>query len=103
MPIDDPATGAWPPRGGADASEPHDGRAIPQPRSVAGIASAEDGVVILDGPEGLAITLTAQAAAETGQSLIDAAAKAQRQPRAVPAAHGQDEHGSGWRGESKPG
>ncbi len=51
----------------------------PQPRSDAGIASAEDGLVVLDGPNGVAITMTAKAAAQTGRNLIDAALIADRQ------------------------
>nr|WP_240198009.1 hypothetical protein [Novosphingobium sp. P6W] len=51
----------------------------PQPRDDPGIASAEDGVVILDGPNGIAITMTAHAAAATGHSLIAAAELAERQ------------------------
>ena len=39
----------------------------------AGVASAELGQVTLDGPDGVAITLTPQAAAETGRRLIAAA------------------------------
>ncbi|TZG25774.1 hypothetical protein [Sphingomonas montanisoli] len=58
-------------------------RAVPQPRQDPGIATAEDGVVLLDGPDGLAITLTPSAAARTGQNLIDAAARAAEQ-RPVP-------------------
>ncbi|PNU03667.1 hypothetical protein A8V01_23080 [Novosphingobium guangzhouense] len=53
----------------------------PQPHDDPGIASAEDGVVILDGPNGLAVTMTAQAAARTGQSLIEAADLAEKQVR----------------------
>lgn len=49
------------------------------PQNEPGIASAEDGLVMLDGPDGVAITLTAAAAAQTGQSLIDAAKMAKRQ------------------------
>lgn len=49
------------------------------PQTQPGIASAEDGLVILDGPAGIAITMTAGAAAETGHSLISAAEIAQRQ------------------------
>lgn len=56
-----------------------DARDIPQPSSVPGIASAEDGLVVLDGPDGVALTLTAQAAALTGKSLISAAAEAKLQ------------------------
>jgi hypothetical protein len=50
-----------------------------QIRYDAGIASAEDGLVILDGPDGVAVTMTAQAAAQTGRSLIDASLLADRQ------------------------
>mgnify|MGYP003576670232 CR=1 FL=1 len=52
---------------------------IPQPQSEPGVASAEDGLVILDGPNGVAVTMTPEAAAGTGQSLISAAAVANRQ------------------------
>jgi hypothetical protein len=62
-----------------------DDRNTPQPRSDPGIATAEDGVVLLDGPDGLAITLTPQAAAQTGRNLIEAAAEAERQ---TPSWHG---------------
>jgi len=51
----------------------------PQPRDDPGVASAENGFVILDGPNGLAVTMTAHAAAKTGQSLIAAAELAERQ------------------------
>lgn len=50
-----------------------------QPHADAGIASAEDGLVILDGPNGVAVTMTARAAAQTGQSLLDAAQIAEGQ------------------------
>lgn len=50
-----------------------------QPLSEPGKASAEQGLVILDGPDGVAITLTPDAAAATGQSLIDAAEMARMQ------------------------
>ena len=53
--------------------------AVPQPINEAGTATAEDGVVVLDGPEGLAITLTPSAAAQTGHSLISAAELAAHQ------------------------
>lgn len=52
---------------------------MPQPHSEPGIASAEDGLVILDGPNGVAVTMTPEAAAGTGQSLISAAAVASQQ------------------------
>ncbi len=51
----------------------------PQPHSDAGIASAEDGLVMLDGPDGVAVTMTAKAAAQTGRNLIDASLAADRQ------------------------
>ncbi|MBT2133638.1 hypothetical protein KK137_04760 [Croceibacterium sp. LX-88] len=44
-----------------------------------GVASAENGLVVLDGPDGVAITMTAIAAAGTGHSLIAAAEAAERQ------------------------
>jgi hypothetical protein len=51
----------------------------PQPETEPGIASAEQGLVILDGPDGVAVTMTASAAEQTGQSLISAAAAAEQQ------------------------
>lgn len=62
-----------------------------QPETEPGVASAEDGLVILDGPDGLALTMTADAATRTGQSLIDAAAVAERQTPAGPPALGDDD------------
>jgi hypothetical protein len=53
--------------------------ALPQPRNEPAIANAEDGLVVLDGPDGLAITMTAGAAAGTGRNLIAAAEVAERQ------------------------
>jgi len=50
-----------------------------EPFTTAGVASAEDGLVVLDGPDGIAIAMTAEAAQATGQSLIDAAEKARAQ------------------------
>ena len=41
--------------------------------------SAEGGDVVVDGPDGVAVTLTPNAAAETGGRLIDGAAQAQGQ------------------------
>lgn len=52
---------------------------IPQPETEPGVASAEDGVVILDGPDGVAVTMTPDAAQRTGQSLISAAELADKQ------------------------
>ena len=51
------------------------------PESIPGIAAAENGLVTLDGPDGLAITFTPEAAAETGRRLITAAELAESQPR----------------------
>ena len=50
-----------------------------EPFVEAGVAAAEDGQVILDGPDGIAITLTAEAAIATGQSLVEAGQKARLQ------------------------
>ncbi|UZW57437.1 hypothetical protein NUH86_17780 [Sphingobium sp. JS3065] len=50
-----------------------------QPHAEPGVATAEDGVVLLDGPNGMALTLTPYAAAQTGRNLIAAAEIAQRQ------------------------
>jgi hypothetical protein len=50
-----------------------------QPETQPGIATAEGGLVFLDGPDSIATTMTPEAAAATGQSLIDAAATAERQ------------------------
>ena len=44
-----------------------------------GIATAESGVVILDGPDGVAVTMTPEAAAQTGRNLIQAAEAAEQQ------------------------
>lgn len=53
--------------------------ASPQPQNEPGHAVAEEGLVILDGPGSVAVTLTADAAARTGKSLIDAASAARAQ------------------------
>ncbi|AYO78992.1 hypothetical protein [Sphingobium yanoikuyae] len=45
----------------------------------AGIASAHAGLIMLDGPNGIAITLTASAAEGTGLSLLRAAEQAREQ------------------------
>lgn len=50
-----------------------------QPETEPGVATAEKGLVFLDGPHGVAATMTADAAAGTGQSLLDAAVLAKRQ------------------------
>jgi hypothetical protein len=52
---------------------------VRRPETEAGVATAEEGLVVLDGPDGIAATMTADAAAKTGQSLIDAAALAESQ------------------------
>ena len=44
-----------------------------------GTASVEQGLVVLDGPDGIAVTMTAYAASETGKSLIEAARLAAEQ------------------------
>lgn len=53
--------------------------AAQQPETEPGVATAENGLVFLDGPDGTAKTMTAEAAAKTGQSLIDAAGLAKEQ------------------------
>jgi hypothetical protein len=45
-----------------------------------GEAAADSGVVVLDGPDGVAVTMTPDAAIGTADSLRDAAATAKRQP-----------------------
>lgn len=52
---------------------------ISQAQTQPGIASAEAGLVILDGPDGVAVTMTPDAAAKTGHSLVSAAEVAQQQ------------------------
>jgi len=47
-----------------------------EPREDPGQATAEAGVVILDGPNGIAVTMTADAAEKTAASLHEAAMKA---------------------------
>lgn len=54
-------------------------RYTPDPHIRPGVATAEEGIVLLDGPNGVAVSLTAEAAAETGRSLVDAAAEALKQ------------------------
>jgi len=50
-----------------------------QPFDSPGVASVEEGHVVLDGPDGIAITLTIEAARQTGESLVAAADAAARQ------------------------
>lgn len=54
-------------------------RQVTEPFKSPGVASAEEGHVVLDGPDGIAITLTIEAARQTGESLIEAADAAARQ------------------------
>ncbi|KQP49832.1 hypothetical protein [Pseudorhodoferax sp. Leaf274] len=61
-----------------------DRRHILKPCEEAGEATAENGVVILDGPDGVAVTMTADAADRTADSLHAAA----RQARSAPAGAG---------------
>ncbi|WP_404339107.1 hypothetical protein AB2M62_07770 [Sphingomonas sp. MMS12-HWE2-04] len=44
-----------------------------QPESTPGVATAEQGLVMLDGPDGVAVSMTPEAADLTGRSLIEAA------------------------------
>jgi hypothetical protein len=53
-----------------------------EPRDVAGVATAEQGVVLLDGPDGVAISMTPKAAEETGRRLVAAAQEAASQTSA---------------------
>lgn len=54
-------------------------RALKGPSTAAGLASAEAGVVVLDGADGVAVTLTPDAAEKTAQSLQEAAHQARDQ------------------------
>lgn len=54
-------------------------RSNSEPFTEAGKAVAEQGLVLLDGPDGIAISLTPDAAEETGSSLISAAREARSQ------------------------
>ena len=47
-----------------------------EPETQPGVAHADDGVVMLDGPDGVAVAMTPAAAAETGRRLIAAAEEA---------------------------
>lgn len=49
------------------------------PASGAGIATAEEGLVLLDGPSGVAVAMTPEAAEQTGRSLLAAAEEAASQ------------------------
>lgn len=54
-----------------------------EPETVAGKATAESGVVLLDGPGGVAVAMTPEAARETGRNLIEAADQAGLQPNDI--------------------
>lgn len=58
------------------------GPATSRPLTEAPIATAADGFVLLDHPAGLAVTLTAKVAVETGERLIAAAMEARAQAAA---------------------
>lgn len=51
-----------------------------EPHAKSGVASAEAGLVLLDGPDGVAIAMTPDAAEATALSLQQAAAQARTQP-----------------------
>ena len=53
-----------------------------------GRAEAEDGIVFVDGPSSIALTLSADVAARTGQAMIDAAKTAQQQKKEQPGSSG---------------
>jgi len=57
-----------------------------KPCTVPGRASAEHGVVLLDGPDGVAVAMTPEAAALTAESLRNAAQLASAQVQSPPAA-----------------
>lgn len=49
------------------------------PYTQGGVATVEQGIVLLDGPDGVAVAMTPEAALSTGQSLIAAAEVARNQ------------------------
>jgi hypothetical protein len=53
-----------------------------EPEEDPGVATAEQGVVLLDGPDGVAIAMTPAAAEETGRRLVAAAQEAASQRNA---------------------
>jgi hypothetical protein len=55
----------------------------PEPFDKGGQAVAEEGIVLLDGPDGIAISMTADAAEQTGSSLLEAARTARQQSSRV--------------------
>lgn len=62
-----------------------------KPEDKPGVASAEQGQVTLDGPDGMAIAMTPAAAAETGRRLIEAARLAEQQTPPSNATDGRSE------------
>ncbi|WP_346015411.1 hypothetical protein [Sphingomonas sp. GC_Shp_1] len=53
---------------------------VPQtPETDPGVAAAESGEVLLDGPDGVAVSMTPESADETGRRLIVAAKEADKQ------------------------
>ena len=61
-----------------------------KPREDAGRATAENGVVILDGPDGVAVTMTPDAATRTADSLHAAARAARESQNASRPSDGTD-------------
>ncbi len=53
------------------------------PQAKAGQASAEQGFVVLDGPDGVAVAMTPEAADKTADSLHEAADEARTQERSA--------------------
>ncbi|CAN5346353.1 hypothetical protein BH09PSE3_BH09PSE3_05080 [soil metagenome] len=49
--------------------------------SRAGNVQAEQGIVIIDGPDAIALSMTPKAASKMGQRMIDAASAAKAQPK----------------------
>lgn len=47
-----------------------------EPEAAPGVASAEEGFVVLDGPDGVAVVMEPDPAEETGRRLIEAARRA---------------------------
>jgi hypothetical protein len=56
-----------------------DASARNEPETEPGVASAEQGMVLLDGPNGVAVAMTPDAAASTARSLLAAAEEARAQ------------------------
>jgi hypothetical protein len=54
------------------------------PHDTASEVAAEEGEVLVDGPDGIAVALTPEAAEETGRRLLDAAREARSQTESAP-------------------